>query len=63
MNRTYAIQYRTCETIYSPASKWKDMERGIRTREEAEKILANHKAMFGFKYDFALCIEYDYVAE
>lgn len=63
MNRTYAIQYRTCETIYSPAGKWKDVERGIPTKEEAEKMLEQNKAMFGFRYDFALCIESDYVAE
>jgi hypothetical protein len=61
MNRTYAIQYRTCKTIHSPAGKWKDVERGIHAKEKAEKLLEQNKAMFGFNYDFALCVEYDYV--
>ena len=59
MKKTYGIQYRTCETIYIPAGKWKDVERGIATREEAEKLLEQHKSRFGFHYDFALCIEFD----
>lgn len=52
----YSILYRTCETIYAPAGKWKDMQRGIRTREEAEKIIAQHKAIYGFAYDYDLGI-------
>lgn len=53
----YSILYRTCETIYSPAGKWKEAEREIRTREEAEKILAYYEARDGFSYDFDLGIE------
>jgi hypothetical protein len=57
--KTYAIQYRTCETVFAPAGKWKDAERHIQTREEAEKLLANYKSQRGFCYDFALCVEFD----
>jgi hypothetical protein len=59
MAKTYAIQYRECETNYAPAGKWKDAERHIPTLEEAERLLRNYKSQRGFYYDFALCIEFD----
>ena len=59
MKKTYAIQYRECETVFSPAGKWKDAERHIKSRDEAENLLANYKYQHGFHYDFALCVEFD----
>ena len=59
MKKTYSIQYRECETVFSPAGKWRDAERHIQTIEEAERLLENYKSQRGFHYDFSLCVEFD----
>ena len=54
---TYTIQVRDCETIYSPAGKWRELASGFASREEAQKWLDTHAMVGGYYMDFSICVE------
>lgn len=55
---TYSVQYRTCETIYSHAGKWREIASGFATREEAQHYIDTHAVVGGYFMDFSVCVEY-----